>query len=180
MICWCDVETTGLEPENGSLLEVALLVTDDDLRPLDDGLSMLVQPLHSTMQKMDDYVRDMHTKNGIITELEGITVLRRYEVAEHMIRYLAGHTAQMDGKHSKPPMAGSSIHFDRAWLKVHMPELEAKFSYRSIDVSTFYECAKRWTPDVALASQVEGPHRAMPDVLNSLEMLRQYKRRLFR
>ena len=178
MIAWIDVETTGLVPEDGSLLEVALLATDDDLNPLDAGVSMLVKPLQSTMEKMDSYVRDMHTKSGLLALLEDNAVLRRYEVEALLITYLKQHVA--DPSHPmllKLPMGGSSVHFDRAWLKVHMPDLEKMFAYRNVDVSTVKELCQRWAPVVHDARpRGEPAHRAMLDVVASIDELKHYRK----
>lgn len=186
MLAWVDVETTGLEPKEGCLLEVALVVTDDELRPLDEGASLLVAPIFGCMEKMDTFVENMHTKSGLLEEIKrvdetGIPVgrrrrRRRHEVEEALCKYLDGYTAQTDGKNHRPPMAGSSVHFDRAWLKEHMPKLEAKFSYRNVDVSTLKELWARWKPVGApVRERGEIAHRAMPDVVASIDELTWYR-----
>lgn len=182
MLAWFDCETTGLKPHDGSLLEVACLITDDDLQPLDAGVTILVQPLMSTLERMDKVVVDMHTQSGLLMLIENKTnVFRRYEAEEILRRYLDGHTAKSDGTHEKIPLAGSSIHFDRAWLKVHMEDLEERFSYRNIDVSTVKELCKRWAPRVyEMRRQSLPAHRAMLDVVASIDELRWYREHFLR
>lgn len=205
MIAWLDCETTGLIPEEGSLLEVALIVTDDNLEPLDSGVSFLVKPLDSSLEKMDDFVRNMHTKNGLLDELCNSSVLRRYEVEAKLIEYLEKHTldpndtlrmtlamADLPESFDRPwakvhmpnlayvklPMGGSSVHFDRAWMKIHMPNLEQRFHYRNVDSSTMYELVQRWAPDMVYPHK-ESSHRAMADILESIAELKWYRDNVF-
>lgn len=193
MIVWVDTETTGLDPERGSLLEVAFVVTTDRLEEI-AYTSALVEPFDydDIVTKLDPAVRAMHEKNGLLREVEALggEGCGATAVATRLIRWLinvvdlyVASGGYVDAGGSEPgeilkgtPLAGSTVGFDRAWLRRHMPSLEALFSYRSIDVSSFTEIAKRWSPAV-----YEGrpktviAHRALTDVRESINYLRYYR-----
>ena len=177
MIAWVDVETTGLEEREGDLLEVAIVLTDDDLREIADR-NLIVQPTRMSLDCvigfMDPNVREMHTKNGLIADLHRGYGLQKYEVQTHLIDWLSASALP-----DKTPLAGSTVAFDRRWLRHHMPKLEALFSYRSIDVSSLTELAKRWAPAIyegrPKAKPEEVVHRALADVRESIAILRYYR-----
>lgn len=184
MIVWTDVESTGLDERNGHLLEVALVLTDDEL--VEQGhFSVVVQPvgttIDATVANMDVVVREMHTANGLIAELREGGGVRRYEAEEHIIKWLKGPCTSPEQEKlsleslSKVPLAGSTVGFDRRWLREHMPRLEALFSYRSIDVSSITELARRWSPSTYEGRPKAGKaHRALADVRESIAYLKYY------
>lgn len=180
-IVWVDTETTGLNERAGHLLEVALVVTDDDL--VERGaISVLCRPVGVEIDdlQMDDYVRQMHTKSGLLDELRACTT-RRYE-AQAILHAFLQQTASAE-ELKKTPLGGSTVGFDRAWLREHMPSLEAMFSHRSIDVSSLNELAKRWQPEVyekrpgkrLLDGTPDAEHRALADIRLSIDTLRYYR-----
>jgi len=225
MIGWTDVESTGLDEKIGDLLEVAIVVTDDQLKEVAEMSFLIVPPdLDATIAKMDPYVRDMHTKNGLIDDLKSLSRERGSadslaNIQSRMMTLVAeafkdqpvimtdrcalcklslkSHLwgkeidnpqayckSEVPGKFqpkfdtpiSMTPLAGSTIPFDRRWLKQHMPLLEGLFSYRSIDVSTLTELAKRFAPAVYNARPKKGEaHRALLDVRESINYLRYYR-----
>jgi len=189
VIIWVDTETSGLDPRNGHLLEVALVVTDDELNEL-GHVSSLVLPVGITIKEMardlDPVVLEMHTKNGLLDELLAATrgeLFRRYAVEEYLLAFLAKHSVSGLSIHEsfkRVPLAGSTVGFDRAWLKEHMPKFESMVSYRSIDVSSITELAKRWAPSVYEGRPKADPssiaHRALADVRESIEILKYYCR----
>lgn len=182
MIVWTDVETTSFDERHHLLLEVALVITDDDL--VERGsVSVVIRPPFGADQArkmMDEYVLKMHTENGLLAELDGGVSL---DTAGDMLvdfvtrSFLAKECPVDEGKVflSKIPFAGSTVGFDRRWLRHHVPRLESML--RSIDVSSFTEVAKRWAPLVYEARPKAGAaHRALADARESIEYLRFYRR----
>ena len=172
MLNWVDIETTGLDAKKDAILEVAIVVTDDDLNEL-ASKSIVVMPnvSHSMlMSLMDDYVREMHMRSGLIEVLHRGPGPEQAEQA--LIKFLAENS-------EKSPMCGSSVHFDRAFLKEQMPELEKCFAYRNIDVSTLKELVKRWSPSLEFKID-DKPHRALPDIRASIAELRHYRKEWLR
>lgn len=191
MIAWIDLETTGLDPKVGSILELALVLTDDDLVEIARS-SWLVRPLHMRgLEVMDDYVLKMHAKSGLLKEIFGADEPRGTptcapgvqspgRVEQDVSQWITG--AGPAESFRKVPLGGNSVHFDRAWIREHMPDLEALFSHRNVDCSTLNELAKRWTSEIAdgrPGAAGDPVHRAMPDVEGSIELARYYRRQLF-
>lgn len=208
MICWLDLETTGLEPKTGSILEIAMVVTGDDLVAV-DSFQSAVRPIHMRgLEVMDDYVRRMHRKSGLLSEIwdydvrydpngtgpgsallrEGIS--RCGEVESAAIGWVLSNRlwpAELPMEERRvmlraTPLGGNSVHFDRAWIKEHMPDLERLFSHRNVDCSTLNELAKRWAPLVHAArpgADGDPKHRAMDDVLGSIQLADWYRSELF-
>lgn len=176
MICWVDTETSGLEPREGALLEVALVVTDDELVE-QTSVSVVVAPVGGSIDeiKMDDVVYRMHVTNGLIAEVRAHGE-RRYEAEAKLVEFALATCGGAEAC-KKIPLAGSTVGFDRRWLIEHMPRLEGLFSYRSVDASSFTEMAKRWSPAVyeGRPKAVNAAHRALADVRESIEILKYYK-----
>lgn len=170
MILWVDVETTGLEPRDHYLLEVGLVLTTDDLHQL-SHTSVVIKPAHPKWRNcMDDYVKNMHKLSGLIDECEtGVPV----EAATALLRDWIKKTGV-----DKPPMGGSSVHFDRMWLAAEMPMVERLFHYRNIDVSTVKELNKRWRRD-ELQARGQSKHRALDDLQATLDEARYYRTAIF-
>lgn len=169
MIAWTDVETTGLEPRDGALLEVGVILTDDQLDEI-ARLAVLLEPPLNVRKLLRPEVVAIHDAgegNNLLADCEfhGIS----HSIAEtELCAWLTHHGAE------RPVMAGSSVHFDRAWLRAKLPVLEAKFHYRSIDVSSFKELNARWhfAPEWAKGRKL---HRALPDIEDSIAELRHYR-----
>jgi oligoribonuclease len=195
MIVWVDTETTGLDPERGELLEVALVVTSDDLVEV-MSTSLVVQPiaplgLQAWREHLDPFIQEMHGKNGLLDEIMAGNGVPRDEAESRLIEFVnqaANYTQahmllvrQFTSQTAAPilkktPLTGSTVGFDRAWLKKHMSTLEAMFSYRSIDVSSLTELAARWSPAAYEGRpNAVGAHRALPDVRESIDYLRYYR-----
>jgi oligoribonuclease len=172
MLAWIDTETSGLDPDSGWLLEVAMLVTDDALNEVAHH-SVVIQPPGWTTKALEPFIFDMHSKNGLIEEIESGGAVRTSLAATGLCEFYE------DVVNEPVPMCGSTIGFDRAWLKAWMPEFESMFHYRSIDVSTIKETARRFAPGVAHEwaeqnASVDKPHRALADIRESLEEYRFY------
>ena len=173
-LVWIDCEMTGLDLVHDALIEVAVLVTDGDLNVLGDGVDILIRPTDEALAQMGDFVRDMHTKSGLLDALP--TGLTMEEATERVMDYVRAHAPVA----RKVPLAGNTIGTDRAFLTRDMPELEAWVHYRNVDVSTIKELSKRWYPRVHYqAPKKAGNHRALADIQESIEELRYYREAVF-
>jgi oligoribonuclease len=170
-LVWIDCEMTGLSPDNDSLVEIAVVVTNSDLEVLDPGLDLVIKPREGTAENMSDFVREMHTKSGLINEFaDGVDLAAAEKaVLEYIKRWVPdARTA---------PLAGNTIGTDRMFITKYMPELDAHLHYRNIDVSTIKELTKRWYPRVYYQlPKKDGGHRALADILESIEELRYYRK----
>ncbi|WP_246117416.1 oligoribonuclease [Cellulomonas composti] len=165
---------TGLDLVADALVEVAVVVTDSELRVLGEGVDVLVKPPVEALEQMGDFVRTMHTTSGLLTELEAGTTLEdaQAQVLEYVRRWVPDA--------GKAPLAGNSVGTDKAFLDRDMPELVGHLHYRVVDVSSIKELARRWYPRVYFASpQKNGGHRALADILESIDELRYYRAALF-
>ncbi|KQU00751.1 oligoribonuclease [Sanguibacter sp. Leaf3] len=165
---------TGLDLGADALVEVAAVVTDSELNVLGDGIDVIVRPPDEALEQMNDFVRDMHTSSGLIDELAGGTTLADAEA--QVLDYLRGFVPEP----GKAPLAGNSVGTDKMFLDRDMQDLVAHLHYRIIDVSSIKELARRWYPRVYFASPTKnGGHRALADILESIDELRYYRSALF-
>ena len=173
-LVWIDCEMTGLDIERDALVEIACLVTDSELNLLDEGVDLVIKPPAEALAGMPDVVRDMHTASGLLAELpSGIPVA---EAAERVLSYVRGHITEP----RKVPLCGNSIATDRWFIARDMPELDAYLHYRMIDVSSIKELVRRWFPRAYFASPAKhGGHRALADILESVQELRYYREAVF-
>jgi oligoribonuclease len=173
-LVWIDCEMTGLDLDRDALIEIACLVTDGRLAMLDDGINLVIKPPADAVDNMPDVVRDMHTRSGLLAELQaGITLA---EAQEQVLAYVRSHVPES----KKVPLCGNSIATDRSFLARDMPELDAFLHYRMVDVSSVKELARRWFPRAYFASpQKHGGHRALADIRESIEELRYYREAVF-
>ncbi|MFD0867056.1 oligoribonuclease [Tessaracoccus lubricantis] len=173
-LVWIDCEMTGLDLATDALIEVAALVTDGDLNVLGDGVDVLIKPTDEQLAAMGDFVREMHTKSGLLEELQGGTTME--DALAQVLDYVRTHVPIP----RKAPLAGNTIGTDRAFLARDMPELEQWVHYRNVDVSSIKELARRWYPRVQYLAPVKsGNHRALADIQESIEELRYYRDALF-
>jgi oligoribonuclease len=173
-LVWIDCEMTGLDIERDALIEIACLVTDGDLKLLDEGIDLIIKPPAEALEEMPEVVREMHTTSGLLAELpSGISVS---EAGELVLGYVRGHV----GEARKVPLCGNSIATDRWFIARDMPELDAFLHYRMVDVSSIKELVRRWFPRAYFASPAKhGGHRALADVLESVQELRYYREAVF-
>lgn len=165
---------TGLDLSVDELVEIAVVVTDFDLEPLDEGLSIVIRPDDSALANMGDFVRTMHETSGLLAEIpSGVSVAEaEYEVLEYVLKHVPAE--------QQAPLAGNSIGTDRAFLAAFMPRLDSHLHYRNVDVSTIKELARRWFPRIYFnAPAKNGGHRALADILESIRELRYYRRAVF-
>jgi oligoribonuclease len=176
MLVWLDLEMTGLDPERHVIVEIATLVTDDELAILATGPDLVIHASPEEMAAMDDFVRDMHTKSGLLPEIEQSTVTLE-AAATQTLEFVKSHVPDA----RTVPLCGNSIGTDRRFLAKYMPELEDHLHYRSVDVSTIKELARRWYPGVLRGRpDKEGRHRALDDIVESVEELRYYREAVFK
>lgn len=171
MLIWIDLETTGLNPNEDKILEVSVAITDDNLQEIKTFTQVAY---YSETPPMNDFVRNMHSVNGLIEALPFGEPLQ--EISDRAIAFLEFY----DIKANTVPMCGSTVGFDRAFLKKHLPTLEAFFHYRSVDVSSIKELVRRWYPNLGVPSiQPNKEHRGLPDILDSIAELSFYKENVF-
>jgi oligoribonuclease len=175
MLAWIDLEMTGLDPARHTILEVAVLVTDDDLAIIEEGPDLIVRADGAQLAEMDDVVRTMHTRSGLLAEVEAST-LSLEEAGARTLEFLKRHINEP----RTVPLAGNSIGTDRRFLATQMLEVEDFLHYRSVDVSTIKELTRRWFPDVYKGAPAKkGGHRALADIRESVDELAYYRRILF-
>jgi len=173
-LVWIDCEMTGLDLSRDALVEIACLVTDGDLKILDDGINLVIKPPAESLQTMPELVRQMHTTSGLLAELDGGITLDQAQ--EQVLAYIKGHIKDS----RRVPLCGNSIATDRAFLARDMPELDSFLHYRMIDVSSIKELSRRWFPRAYFASpEKHGGHRALADIRESVQELRYYRDAVF-
>jgi oligoribonuclease len=170
-LVWVDLEMTGLDVETDVIVEIACIVTDASLVPIDDGIEIIVHADADALARMGDFVREMHTKSGLLPEITRSPV----DVASAQQATLA-YVKQHVPKPSTAPLCGNSIGTDRRFLSRYMTELDDYLHYRSIDVSSLKELCRRWHPELyrKRPGKVEH-HRALDDIRESIEELRFYR-----
>jgi len=173
-IVWIDCEMTGLDTVQDALIEVAVVVTDSELNVLGEGVDVVITPPQAALDQMNDLVRTMHTTSGLLEVLPGGTTMADAQAA--VLEYIKVFVPEPN----KAPLAGNSVGTDKSFLERDMPELMEHLHYRVIDVSSIKELARRWYPRIYFASpEKNGGHRALADILESIDELRYYRRALF-
>ncbi len=171
-----DLEMTGLDVEHDVIVEVATLITDDDLVIVAEGPDLVVSASSRQLDTMDEFVRDMHAKSGLLEEIAASTTSLE-EAGQATLDFIRAHVP----KARTVPLAGNSIGTDRRFLAAQLPDIEEYLHYRSVDVSTIKELASRWYPEVAKAAPVKaGGHRAMDDIRESVAELAYYRTAVFK
>ena len=169
-IVWVDCEMTGLDIVNDALIEVAAVVTDSELRVLGEGVDAVITPPAEALEQMIPFVRQMHTTSGLLEALPGgMTMAQAQDIVLDYVRYWVPEAG-------KAPLAGNSVGTDKAFLERDMANLVGHLHYRIVDVSSFKEVARRWYPRIYFASpEKTGGHRALADILESIDELRYYR-----
>jgi oligoribonuclease len=175
LLLWCDLEMTGLDPDRHVIVELALVATTADLEVVDEGIDLVVHQDDEALATMDDFVRTMHTKSGLLEAIRTSTVSLT-DAGDAALQYLRARVGE-----GTAPLCGNSIGMDRRFLARYLPAVDGYLHYRSIDVSTVKELARRWYPDVfrQRPDKREG-HRALADIRESIEELRYYRDTVFR
>ena len=167
----------GPRPEKrDAIVEIATLITDDELEMIAEGPDLVIAAPPETLAAMDDVVRQMHVRSGLLEAITTSTVTLD-EAASDTMAFLREHVPEA----KKVPLCGNSIGTDRRFLAAYMPEIEDYLHYRSIDVSTIKELARRWYPEAfAGAPKKSGAHRALDDIKESVEELKYWRGAIFR
>ena len=173
-LVWLDMEMTGLDPDQDRIIEVAIVVTDSQLKAVSQAPVLVIHQADAILDAMDDWNKGTHARSGLIDKVKASTLTER-EAEHHLLAFLAQH---IPAKTS--PMCGNSICQDRRFLARHMPRLEAYFHYRNLDVSTLKELAKRWKPDIAKGLVKQGKHEALADIQESIDELKYYREHLLK
>ena len=173
-LVWIDCEMTGLDLQKDALIEVAVVITDEQLNIVDHGIDVLIKPSAQALEQMGSFVRKMHTDSGLLDDLEDATALA--DAQKQVLDYVRSIVPEP----GKALLAGNSIGTDKAFLERDMPELINHLHYRVVDVSTLKELAKRWHHRVfEEAPEKNGGHRARADILESIRELVYYRSALF-
>jgi oligoribonuclease len=174
-LVWIDCEMTGLDLGEDLLIEVAALVTDSELNVLGDGIDIVIGATAEQMARMPDVVREMHAASGLTDEVLVSTVTLQ-EAEERVLAYVK----ELVPEPKKAPLCGNSIGTDRGFLARDMPALDDWLHYRMVDVSSVKELARRWYPRAYFnAPKKGGGHRALADILESVQELRYYRAAVF-
>ncbi|MGM7677627.1 oligoribonuclease [Microbacterium sp. A94] len=173
-LVWIDCEMTGLDLAVDELVEIAVVITDFELRPIDPGFQVVIKPNDSALANMNDFVTQMHTSSGLIEEIpQGISL------ADAEAQTLA-YIKRFVPLERKAPLAGNTIGTDRMFLAKYMPQIDQWLHYRNVDVSSIKELSRRWYPRVFFQAPAKnGGHRALADILESIRELRYYREAVF-
>ena len=168
-LVWLDCEMTGLDPDNERLIEIAVVITGPNLEPRIEGPVLVIHQSDALLDKMDNWNKGTHGKSGLIDKVKAST-LSEAEAEAEILAFLKKYVPK-----ATSPLCGNTISQDRRFLVKYMPKLDAFFHYRSIDVSTFKELAKRWRPEVYKSFKKQQKHTALADVHESIDELEHYR-----
>ncbi|MFZ5483755.1 MAG: oligoribonuclease [Pseudomonadota bacterium] len=173
-LVWIDMEMTGLDPDNDRIIEVALIVTDKHLEVIAEGPVLVVHQPDAVLDAMDNWNKGTHGKSGLIDKVKA-SLLSESDVEEAMLHFMKQHVPARTS-----PMCGNSICQDRRFLARWMPQLEAYFHYRNLDVSTLKELAKRWKPGIMDGFKKANSHTALADIMESIDEMKYYREHFVR
>jgi len=172
-LIWIDLEMTGLNPDEDTIIEIATIVTDEHLNQLAEGPSIAIKHPDEVFDSMNEWCIEHHGNSGLTQRCKESTVYLA-QAEQQTISFLREWVDQ-----GASPICGNSVGQDRRFLVEHMPELADFFHYRTIDVSTIKELARRWAPEVLASVQKSGAHLALDDIKESIEELKVYRKQLF-
>jgi oligoribonuclease len=173
-LIWIDMEMTGLSPDTDRVIEVALVITDNNLETIAEAPVLVVHQPDSVLDGMDAWNKSTHGKSGLIDKVKA-SALDEAAVEVQMLEFLKEYVPAKTS-----PMCGNSICQDRRFLARWMPKFEDYFHYRNLDVSTIKELAKRWKPEVLQSMKKHGKHEALADIYESIQELRHYREHFIR
>ncbi|HEY4116561.1 MAG TPA: oligoribonuclease [Byssovorax sp.] len=170
---WVDLEMTGLDPATCAIVEIASLVTDSELQVVAEGPCLVIHQSDEVLAGMNAFVRELHTKSGLLQRIRASTVSLA-DAHEQTFAFLEKHGAK-----GVSPLCGNSVWKDRAFLEIYMPKIVSFLHYRLVDVSTIKELVRRWYPAGFHAPKKKEAHRALDDILESIDELRHYRAHVF-
>jgi oligoribonuclease len=173
-LVWIDLEMTGLDPKNDTIIEIATIVTASDLNLIAEGPVLAVYQTDKALSVMDDWNIKHHGESGLIDRVKASNISLE-QAQQQTIDFLALHVPK-----GASPLCGNSIGQDRRFLVKYMPALEDYFHYRNVDVSTVKELARRWAPEVFSGVKKKNTHQALDDIRESIEELRHYREHFFK
>jgi len=168
-LVWLDMEMTGLDPETERIIEVAIVVTESDLTVVAEGPVLVIHQSDTLLDAMDKWNKSTHGKSGLIAKVQAST-LTETEAQDQLLAFLKQHVPA-----GKSPLCGNTISQDRRFMRRYMPQLEAFFHYRNLDVSTLKELALRWKPQVYKSFVKHSRHEALADIYESIAELKHYR-----
>lgn len=168
-LIWIDLEMTGLDPLKERIIEIATIVTDSELNILATGPELVINQPEDLLKRMDDWNTKQHTSSGLVEKVRHSVITEQ----EAEIRTLDFLLQYVEPKYS--PICGNSVYQDRRFLNLYMPKLEAFFHYRQLDVSTLKILAKNWAPDLLKNLNKASSHRALDDIIGSIDELKYYR-----
>lgn len=170
LLCWMDLEMTGLDPEQNVIVEIATVITDNDLEVIAEGPEIIVHASDAHLSKMIPIVQEMHAKSGL-TDKVRLSQIDLGDAERETLAFIKEHTNERSA-----PICGNSIWCDRMFLKLQMPRIDAWLHYRTIDVSSFKESAVRWNVHAISGAPRKGDkHRAKDDIMESIAELKHYR-----
>ena len=176
VLVWMDLEMTGLDPARDVIVEIATLVTDDDLEIVAEGPDLVIHQPDELLTRMDEVVTEMHTSSGLLGKIRTSTITLE-DAGRETLDFIKTHVREP----GTVPLCGNSIGTDRRFLDAHLPDVEPYLHYRSIDVSTIKELARRWYPQTYEGAPTKAStHRALDDIRESIAELRYYRGAIFR
>jgi oligoribonuclease len=173
-LIWIDMEMSGLDPDRDRVLEVAIVITDVQLNTMAEAPVLVVHQDDGVLDNMDAWNTSTHARTGL-TQRVRASPLSESEVEKRMLDFVSHYVPQ-----GVSPMCGNSVHQDRRFLARYMPQLEAYFLYRNLDVSTLKELARRWRPELLGGLVKTGKHEALADIHESIEELKYYREHFLR
>lgn len=175
MLVWMDLEMTGLDHTSDAIVEIATLITDDDLTIIAEGPDLVIHATDEQLASMDPFVVEMHTRSGLLDQIKASTISLE-DAGAATLEFIKQHVPEP----MTVPLCGNSIGTDRRFLSAYLPEIEHHLHYRSIDVSSVKELVKRWYPDIDVQRpRGQGLHRALDDIRESIRELQYYRSMVF-
>lgn len=172
-LLWVDLEMTGLDPKVDRVVEIACLITDKHLNVIDEGFNIIIHHDNSVLEMMNTKVKEMHTDSGLVEAIKESEVSED-EAYEHFFKYVTKHLDQHEAL-----LAGNSIHYDSKFIEQYFPKVSKYLHYRLVDVTGIKELVLSWYPELHEFEKKKS-HRALDDILESIEELKFYKRQVFK